>query len=181
MTSSESVNSGVVMCGLDPPSTTAWTTPPSPPTTAPTTTARSLVRYVSMPSTAARASFSRTAAMAWPARERISQVTAHHARTRKARASQYRYGAFATPTRRSGTPERVSALPSSPPVRSPGLRSTMMDAACAKARVTMAKAIPPTRKEIAPTTRASTVVPANASSAASHSGNDHDAIDMVRR
>ena len=49
--------------------------------------------------------------------------------------------ALLTPTRMSGTASRLRA-PSSPPVRSPGLRITMIEAAWANARVTMAKAIP---------------------------------------
>ncbi len=57
----------------------------------------------------------------------------------------------------------------------------MIDAACAKARVTMAKAIPPTRNEIAPTTRARSVVPARATTAASHNGSDHDVMVVVRK
>ena len=48
-------------------------------------------------------------------------------------------------------------------------------------QVTIAKAIPPTRNAMAPTTSASSVVPARASSAANGSGSDHDDSEIVRR
>ncbi len=57
----------------------------------------------------------------------------------------------------------------------------MIDAAWAKASVTIAKAMPPTRSAMPPTTSASSVVTPSATRIASGSGSDHDDSEMVSR
>ncbi len=75
----------------------------------------------------------------------------------------------------------VERSPLLAPVTPPGLRMTMIDAACAKARVTIAKAIPPTRSAIAPTTRASTVDRPRAASTATGRGSAQVESEIVSR
>ena len=57
---------------------------------------------------------------------------------------------FTTPTKKSGIGSKFSPSPSSPPVSSSGFFCTSTWPACANASVTIAKAIPLTRRLIAP-------------------------------
>ena len=57
----------------------------------------------------------------------------------------------------------------------------MIDAACAKARVTIAKAIPPTRKAIAPTTEPGAGRPDEGDDGGRRSGSDHVVMVVVRK
>ncbi len=62
---------------------------------------------------------------------------------------------FSTPTKAFGSGWYASPRPSSPPVRWWGFFATSTEPACANARVTMAKAIPPTRRTTGPRTSGS--------------------------
>ena len=103
----------------------------------------------------------------------VSQATTSTQNTQNASASQYRYGAFTTPDRNAGSWARFSDSPSSPPVRPPGLRSTVIATACAKASVTIANAMPLTRSAIAPTSSGSAMPVASTSSTATPSPPPH--------
>jgi hypothetical protein len=71
-------------------------------------------------------------------------------------AVQYRFRVSTTPTRSAGTCVVSSGMPSSPPVRPPGLRRISTEPACANASVTIANEIPVTRSASDPTVAAST-------------------------
>ncbi len=60
----------------------------------------------------------------------------------------------------SGSFSKSTATPSSPPVQPCGFLSTRIEPASANARVTIAKAIPATRRLTAPRTSESTIVAA---------------------
>ena len=81
----------------------------------------------------------------------------------------------------SGTRSGLSDSPSSPPVIRPGSRTTRIDPACANAKVTMARAMPETRSEIAPNTKASRVPEATAISADHSSGSSRIPMSSTAR
>ena len=62
-----------------------------------------------------------------------------------------------TPTNASGISSKFSPIPSSPPVHPYGFFCTRTVPACANASVTIAKAIPPTRRLTAPSTRGTAI------------------------
>ena len=66
-----------------------------------------------------------------------------------------------TPTKKSGIASKLSPSPSSPPVSPSGFFCTSTWPACANASVTIANAIPPTRRLTAPST-SGTRIPAAA-------------------
>jgi hypothetical protein len=66
-----------------------------------------------------------------------------------------------TPTKASGIGSKLSPRPSSPPVSPSGFFCTSTCPACANASVTIANAIPPTRRLIPPS-RSGTTIPTKA-------------------
>ena len=75
---------------------------------------------------------------------------------------------FSTPTKKSGSGSKSSPSPSSPPVSLSGFFETRIAPAWANASVTIAKAIPVTRRLIAPTTRGTSSPTAAVSASALH-------------
>ena len=69
-----------------------------------------------------------------------------------------------TPTNASGSASNATGVPSSPPVQPFGFLSTRIDPASANASVTIANAIPPTRRLTNPSTNGRTT-PTTATSA----------------